>query len=135
MDDPASYRVSDHAACHNWYPSTLVSFASFQAQECRVAQFNVGHMQFYVFDFNFCCSGCVSAASHQVECRFSSLQSQKQFYTVRQQFFLGEQGYHKLVKQYQVMVGISAIQVIKKPVGPSGQSVAWIVQAFTTTVL
>ena len=115
MDGPLGYRVSDHTASHNRHPSALASFTGLQAQEGMVAQFHIGHMQFYVFDFNLCGSGCVSVRGHQVECRFSSLQSQKQFHTVRQQFVLGERGDHKLVKQYQVMVSRgSRVIVVKK---------------------
>ena len=54
VDGPQSYRMSDHTASHNWHPSTLTSFTSLQAQEGRIAQFNIGHMQFYVFNFNLC---------------------------------------------------------------------------------
>ena len=54
------YRVSDHTASHNRHPPALASFTGLQAQEGRVVQFNIGHMQFYVFDFNLCGGCCVS---------------------------------------------------------------------------
>ena len=69
VNDSAGYGMSDHTASHNGYPSALAGFTGLQAQEGRVAQFDIGHMEFDVFNCNFCCSGLVTARSHQVEFR------------------------------------------------------------------